>query len=215
MESDIPTHQTGMYKGHFTVQPPRRGTRPSESTCALCFADFFPMFDVPVPLRLGLEPRGRPGPEPVVVLGAGDEPEAVRRREQRRAHAAHRGPGLPGGRRARHWRPMPKFYDPTAAAPTRPRSSTCRSASAGRWRCTPGQHVVLDPWPETFEGFLQSEAVWIQMWVQLDTAGATREYRAFLDAYVRSRRSSAASSGRSTTGCATSWRGCVPRGGAR
>jgi putative ABC transport system permease protein len=40
------------------------------------------------------------------------------------------------------------------------------------------------PWPESYEGFLQSEYLWIQLWVQLDTDEQRRRYRTFLDAYV-------------------------------
>ena len=35
-----------------------------------------------------------------------------------------------------------------------------------------------------FEEFQQSEAVWLQMWVQLDTEDQRERYRAFLGAYV-------------------------------
>jgi putative ABC transport system permease protein len=40
------------------------------------------------------------------------------------------------------------------------------------------------PWPPTYEGYLQSEVVWIQMWVQLDAEEQRERYRAFLDAHV-------------------------------
>ena len=35
------------YKVDLTVYPPKEGTRPFRETTRLCFADFFPMFEVP------------------------------------------------------------------------------------------------------------------------------------------------------------------------
>lgn len=47
-----------------------------------------------------------------------------------------------------------------------------------------GNKSAWQPYPDGYEGFLQSEVVWIQMWVQLDTEEQRERYRAFLDAYV-------------------------------
>jgi putative ABC transport system permease protein len=47
-----------------------------------------------------------------------------------------------------------------------------------------GNTASWDSRGDTYEEFLQSESVWIQMWVQLDTEEQRERYRAFLDAYV-------------------------------
>jgi putative ABC transport system permease protein len=184
MESDIPTMQAGMYKGYLTVHPPHDG-RPFRENVRLCFADFFPMFEVPFRYGSGWSGEADRGPEPVVVLGHalnqrvfGGEDSVGRtlRIEDRDLRVV----GV-----LEPWRPMPKFYEVHNGAfdeteeiyiPFR-LGLEMEMYSAGNtsgWK----------PWPNSYEEFLQSENVWIQMWVQLDTDEQRQRYRAFLDAYV-------------------------------
>jgi putative ABC transport system permease protein len=184
MKSDIPTMQVGMYKGYLTVHPPNDG-RPFRENVRLCFADFFPMFEVPFRYGSSWSGEADRGPEPVVVLGHalnqrvfGGEDSVGRtlRIEDRDLRVV----GV-----LEPWRPMPKFYDVHNGAfdeaeeiymPFRlgPEMETYSAGNTSGWK----------PWSESYEAFLQSENVWIQMWVQLDTDEQRQRYRAFLDAYV-------------------------------
>jgi putative ABC transport system permease protein len=185
MESDIPTMQTGMFKGHLTVHPPDDG-RPFRKDVRFCFADLFPMFEVPFRYGSGWNDEADRGPEPVVVLGHalnqrlfGGEDSVGRtlRIEDRDLRVV----GV-----LEPWRPMPKFYDVLNGAfdgieeifmPFR-LGTDMEAGSAGN-------NSSWQPWPEGgYEGLLQSEVVWTQMWVQLDTDEQRQRYRAFLDAYV-------------------------------
>ena len=69
MESDIPTYQGGAFKGSLTVQPESETEKPYREIVRMCFADFFPMFDVPFRYGSGWDKRADEGPEQVVVLG--------------------------------------------------------------------------------------------------------------------------------------------------
>ena len=184
MESDIPTKQSGMYKGYLTVHPPNDG-RPFRENVRLCFADFFPMFEVPFRYGSGWNGEADQGPEPVIVLGHainqrlfGGEDSVGRtlRIEDRDLRVV----GV-----LEPWRPMPKFYDVHNGAfdeaeeiymPFRlgTEMETYSAGNTSGWR----------PWPDGYEAFLQGEGVWIQMWVQLDTEEQRQRYRAFLAAYV-------------------------------
>jgi putative ABC transport system permease protein len=184
MESDIPTKQSGMYKGYLTVHPPNDG-RPFRENVRLCFADFFPMFEVPFRYGSGWNDEADQGPEPVIVLGHainqrlfGGEDSVGRtlRIEDRDLRVV----GV-----LEPWRPMPKFYDVHNGAfdeaeeiymPFRlgTEMETYSAGNTSGWR----------PWPDGYEAFLQGEGVWIQMWVQLDTEEQRQRYRAFLAAYV-------------------------------
>jgi putative ABC transport system permease protein len=110
MKSDIPTMQTGNYKGYFTVHPPNEG-RPFREYVRLCFADFFPMFEVPFRYGSGWNRQADRGPAPVVVLGHamnqrlfGGEDSVGRmlRIEDRDFRVV----GV-----LDRWRPIPKYYD--------------------------------------------------------------------------------------------------------
>ena len=68
MKSKIPARQTGMFKTTLYVFPDPKVGRPFKETIRLCFADFFPMFDVPFRYGSGWDAKADAGPEPVVVL---------------------------------------------------------------------------------------------------------------------------------------------------
>jgi putative ABC transport system permease protein len=42
-----------------------------------------------------------------------------------------------------------------------------------------------DPTEDTYQGYLESECVWVAMWVQLDSDAERRDYQGFIDNYVR------------------------------
>src|SRR4029453_18546341 len=47
MQSPVGVRKTTNFKGELTVFPPTHDERPFRAVTRLCFADFFPMFDVP------------------------------------------------------------------------------------------------------------------------------------------------------------------------
>jgi putative ABC transport system permease protein len=89
-----------------------------------------------------------------------------------------------------HWRPMVKFYDTNnfefeeseeIYVPfnfNQPLEAYSFGNTNG-WKFYPG---------DTYDDFLQSESVWIQMWVQLDSGAQRDEYLAYLDAYTEGQR---------------------------
>ena len=68
MRSKIPARQGGMFKTNLYVYPDAKAGRPFREMVRLCFADFFPMFDVPFLYGSGWDARADAGPEPVVVV---------------------------------------------------------------------------------------------------------------------------------------------------
>jgi putative ABC transport system permease protein len=185
--STIPVRQTPMMKARLTVYPdPASNVRPFQELTRLCYGDFFAMFNVPFryggPWSRAQDEKG----EQVVVLGealneklfgGADSTGKVVRIEDRDFRVA----GVLG-----RWAPGMKFYDPTQN-PTEPPEElfvpfqmlpAMQIQSAGNddaWKPveTPG-----------FEGFLRSEITFLQMWVELPSASAEADYRAYLDAYA-------------------------------
>ena len=100
-----------------------------------------------------------------------------------------------------NWMPLPKFYDVNNGAFEEPEdvympfgwNAALELQSAGNTNCWKPEDI------KTYQDFLNSECVWIQMWVELPDAddarplpGVPRQLRA------ASRSKPAASSGRST-----------------
>jgi len=190
MESDIPTRQSGMYKGQLTVHPEAETDRPFRAMTRLCFGDFFPMFDVPFRYGGGWDAAADRRTEPVVVLS-----EATNDRLFAGADSV--------GKTVRiedrdftvvgvldYWRPRVKFYDVNNFEFDEPEEiyipfnfnrplELYSSGNTNGWKFYPGSE---------YEDFLQSEDVFIQMWVELDSASQRDEYLAFLDAYTEGQR---------------------------
>ena len=187
MRSTIPARQSAMFKTSQYIYPDPKVGRPFKELIRMCFADFFPMFDVPFRYGSGWDRKADAGPEPVVVLseqmnaklfgGANSVGRIVR--------IADRDFRVTGVLAA--WKPSIKFYDLTQNFLSEPeeiympfnflRPMQLRTAgNSDGWGTTGSLSGV--------EGFLQSESCWIQMWVELPTKADVARYRDFLNAYV-------------------------------
>ena len=187
MKSDIPARQTAMFRANLYVFPPDpKVARPKRTTVRLCFADFFPMFEVPFKYGAGWDKPADQGPEPVVVLGeeindllfgGADSVGKTVRIEDREFRVV----GV-----LDTWRPAIKFYDITQNAIQPPeqvfmpfnlvRPMQIRTAgNIDGWKTSGGRG---------FEGLLASDQNWVQFWAELRDAGARQRYVDFLKAYV-------------------------------
>jgi len=187
MTSDIATYQSGMFVASLTIHPPEEEQRPYRERVRMCFADFFPMFEVPFTYGGGWGRDSDRGPEPVVVIdaatndrlfGGGNSVGKTVRIEDRQFTVA--GVLAP-------WRPSPRFYDTHTGASQVPEGFYMPFEFVREFEVeTAGNLLIWSDYDETggFEEFLASEAIWIQMWVQLDTAEQRQTYSDFLDAYV-------------------------------
>jgi putative ABC transport system permease protein len=187
MKSDIPGRQSGMFKTALYVYPDPKIGRPFRETVRLCFSDFFPMFDVPMLYGSGWDKKADSGPEPVVVLsremndklfgGKNSVGKNVRLGERE-----FRVVGVIGD-----WTPSVKFYDLTQNYIEKPETiympfnflkpmQLRTFGNSDGWGTSGGL--------SGFDGFLQSETCWIQMWVELADRASLEKYRDFLSAYV-------------------------------
>jgi putative ABC transport system permease protein len=186
MKSDVPARQTAMFKANLYVFPDAKVARPKRTLVRLCFADFFPMFDVPFKYGSGWDRKADAGPEPVVVLGeetndllfggSNSVGKSVRIEDRE-----FRVVGV-----LDTWRPSIKFYDITQNAIQPPeqvfipfnfvRPMQIRTAgNSDGWKGQSGPG---------FEGLLASDQNWIQMWAELRDEAARQRYVDFLKAYV-------------------------------
>jgi putative ABC transport system permease protein len=186
MKSGIPTRQSAMFKANLYVFPDPKVARPKRTLVRLCFADFFPMFDVPFKYGSGWDAKADEGPEAVVVLGeetndllfggSNSVGKSVRIEDRE-----FRVVGV-----LDTWRPSIKFYDITQNAIQPPelvfipfnfvRPMQIRTAgNSDGWKGATGPG---------FEGLLASDQTWIQFWAELPDAAARQRYVDFLKAYV-------------------------------
>jgi putative ABC transport system permease protein len=152
----------------------------------MCFSDFFPMFDVPFQYGGGWGPSADEGPEPVVVINAETNRKLFGGENSvgRTLRIENRDFTVVGV--VDNWRPAVKFFDTNNFAFGEPEAlfmplnftEPMEIEGAGNdsnWKYYDG---------DEFEDYLQSESVWLQMWVQLDDARQKDEYQSFLNAYA-------------------------------
>ena len=192
MKSDIPTYRGGSFRASVFIHPDPKVGRPFKAVARMCFADFFRMFEPPFDHGSGWDRNVDNGPEPVIVLSQktnqklfGGENSVGRtvRVEDREFKVV----GI-----LQEWRPIPKYYDPHNGAFEDPeelympfglfRPLKLRSnGNTSNWKSV----RFDDP-----EAFLASEAIWIQLWVQLDTPAQKEAYLSYLNSYVEGQKKS-------------------------
>ena len=179
--------QTTSFKTSRVVQPDGEDARPYQEEARATTADFFPMFDVPFQYGAGWDRSSDETQDHVVVLGKelneklfGGEDSVGRTLMLN--DEAYRVSGVLGT-----WNPVPKYYDVNNnpfEAPAQLFLPFSR-AIAGEFDNN-GNTSCWKPMEEGSgrEGFLASECIWIQMWVELQNAPAKQDYVNFLNAYV-------------------------------
>lgn len=152
--------------------------------------DFFAMFDVPFQYGGWWDAAADTGPAPVIVLSKEENDllfggaDSVGRTILWNGHR-FRVVGV-----LKEWNPLPKFYDLT----TRPWGSpedayvpfrwgpTLQQLPAGNSSCWGARPVT------TYQDFIGSECVWIEMWAELPTAQARERMQAYIDSYWAAQR---------------------------
>ena len=190
MASGIPTYASGMYKAQLTIHPEAENERPYRALIRMCFADFFPMFDVPFQYGSGWGSTIDETLEPVIVIDQVTNKRLFGGENSvgRKVRIEDREFTVLGV--IAEWRPMPKFYDVTnfefgeSEQVFMPMyfNRELEAYSAGNdsgWKFEGG---------DDYESMLQSEQTWLQMWVQLDNNRQREEYQAYLDAYALQQR---------------------------
>ncbi len=189
-QSDIPTHGAIMFKSLAVLDSGRSGTKPFRAVLRVTMGDFFSLFDVPFKYGSGWNEAADRGPEPIVVLSRESNEklfggENSVGRTVRLGDDEFRVVGV-----LDDWSPSPKFYDlnngsfddaEDAYIPFK-WGELNEMQVAGNTNCWKSEPI------ESARDFLNSECVWVQMWVELPTAGERDRYQAFVDNYARAQK---------------------------
>lgn len=178
--------QTISFKSDRVVQPDDDDARPFQKVVRATTADFFAMFDVPFEFGSGWDAAADQTEERVAVISTEMNERLFGGQDSvGRMITMNNEPYRVVGVLA-EWIPMPKFYDlnnnpyegaediylPFSLAVTGKWGS---SGNNSCWKPTDGG---------TYEAYLASECIWIQMWVELRNASEKSAYLQFLDDYV-------------------------------
>lgn len=194
IESDIPTHQAAMFQSimyALAADNADSAARPSQVRVRVTFRGFFPMFDTPFLFGSEWDEGADRAPEPVVVLS---------KQTNQRLFGGDNSVGktvLLDDNPFRvvgvldNWAPMPLFYNfltlGFGASP--PEDLFIPFHFLERYQLgNYGADMGWKSYEPGFQNMLQSESVWLQYWVQLDTTEQKQRYQDWLDAYALSER---------------------------
>ena len=177
--------QAAMWKVALPIQPENPEVKPFNSLGRVTYADFFPMFEPPFAYG-GPWDRKQDDEHARVIVLTKDTNEKLFGGENsvgktvRMDGIDYTVVGVLG-----NWKLRARYYDLTNGAFADPEeffipfttAIDLKKRGSGNNSCfkTPG-----DGW----DAYLQSDCVWMQMWVELDSPAKLAEYKAFLDNYV-------------------------------
>ena len=186
LEAGRAHRQVISFKSDRVVQPDDEEILPFQETIRATSADFFAMFDVPFKYGSGWDAEADRAEERVAVLSApmnerlyGGEDSTGRMLMMN--NEPYRIAGV-----LDEWRPVPKFYDLNNNPYEDPEAiyTPFSLAVTGQWGSAGNNSCWKPPEEGGYEGYLASECIWIQMWVELPTAADREAYAQFLDDYV-------------------------------
>ncbi len=179
-----------MYKSGALLLPERTGVKPFNAQLRVTSHEFFPMFDVPFQFGQGWDAAADEGPQPVVVLNHATNAKVFGGensvgRTIKLDKVEYRVVGV-----LQPWAPSPKFFDLNNGSFDDPEDAYVPYG----W----GKALELPVYgntncwkPEggdTYQNFLNSECIWLQLWAELPTLADRDKYQAFVDNYARSQK---------------------------
>lgn len=178
--------QAAMFESSLVIEPTGKDGLPFEAGARVTSADFFPMFNVPFIYGSGWQRTADAAAEPVVVLT-----RALNERLFGGVNSVGEMLTMQGTRFQvigviDTWEPTPRFYDPINGGfqeinemfipfgLTRVMELGSEGSDWG-WKA---EEIT------SFEQWLNSESVWVQYFIELDSDRDRDEYLGYLDAYV-------------------------------
>jgi putative ABC transport system permease protein len=185
MDAAKADRQIAMYKVAWPVQPENPEIKSFMSVGRATYADFFAMFDTPFQYGSAWD-RGQDTQHGrVVVLDKATNEKLFGGTDSVGKHVRLNDVEYNVVGVLKEWRPRVKFFDLTNGSfqgmenfyVPFTTAIELKTRSSGNNNCWQNS---ADGW----DGYLQSECIWIQMWVEESTAEKLAAYHSFLDTYV-------------------------------
>jgi len=180
--------QTAMFESSLIIEPTNDEELPFEAGARVTNADFFTMFNVPFLYGSGWDKSVDAAAEPVVILSKELNERFFGGQDSVGERLTMQGMQFQIVGVIDAWEPTPRFYDVINGGFQDVNEmfipfSLTRALELGSNGSDWGWKTEETT---TFEQWLNSESVWVQYWVELDSGGANErdKYAAHLDAYV-------------------------------
>lgn len=149
-------------------------------------ADFFPMFDVPFLYGSGWDHQADLKKERVIVINAELNERLFGGKDSTGQTVRMAGEDYKVTGVIDRWNPKPRFYDTSTGSFNDVEDvfvpfSLITEQKFGR----SGNTNCWKPTESGFQAFLDSECIWVQLWVELPTAQDKEAYFSFMNAYAK------------------------------
>jgi len=185
MEAGKADKQAAMFKISLPVQPENKDLKPFQSLGRATYADFFGMFEPPFKYGSAWNHDQDKDHAHVVVLGKDLNEKLFGGQDStgktiRMSGTDYTIVGVLGD-----WKLRTRYYDLTNGAFSDPDEFFFPYTAAIdlKQRSSGNNSCFKSPEPG-WDAYLQSDCVWQQMWVELDSPARLAEYQSFLDNYV-------------------------------
>jgi len=186
LEAGRAHRQVISFKSDRVVQPEGDGVLPFQEEVRATSADFFAMFDVPFKYGSGWDAAADRAEERVAVLSEAMNDQLFGGEDSTgRMLMMNNEPFRIVGV-LDDWHPVPTYYDLNNNPYAGPEEiyTPFSLAVTGEWGSSGNNSCWKPPEEGGYEGYLASECIWIQMWVELLTPTEKAAYAQFLDDYV-------------------------------
>lgn len=185
MEAGKADKQTVMFKLSQPIQPENKELKPFQAIGRVTYTDFFAMFEPPFKYGRPWNRDQDAGHARVVVLGKDLNEKLFGGQDSTGRTMRINGADYTIVGVLDEWKLRFRYYDLTNGAFAEPdefympftTAIDLKQRSNGNNSCWKSP---ADGW----DGYINSECIWMQMWVQLDSADRLAEYKTFLDNYV-------------------------------
>lgn len=187
LRSDIPTHQVAMHRFGFNVELENSSVRPFTAPTRVTTRDFFSLFDVPFIYGGTWESEADFAAIQVVVLSKSTNDKLFSGENSVGKSITLNGEPFTVVGVIDHWELAPKVYDLNNSPFAKSEKlfvpfSLHRKFEIHSWGNTNGWSGGR---PDGYEGFLQSDYVWIQYWVELSNGEQKSQFENFLASHIQ------------------------------
>lgn len=178
-------HQVAMYTNFFPLTPDNREVKPFMVTARLTSADFFPMFEPPMHYGASWSEQQDEAAARVVVLSKAINDKVFGGENSVGRTVTLRNQEFTVVGVLDDWAPVPKFYDVTGGAFKEVEDIFVPFAYGIEQELTSSQNNSC--WKSSGDGFaarLESDCVWMNFWVELESPGDAARYMDTLNGYV-------------------------------
>ena len=185
MEAGKADKQTAMFKMSLPIQPQNKELKPFQSLGRVASADFFSMFEPRFEYGAPWNHDQDASHARVVVLGKDMNEKLFGGQNSTGKTVRMNGIDYNIVGVLDDWKLRSRYYDLTNGAFTEPDEFFMPFTTAiDLKQRSSGNNSCWKTSGEGWDAYLNSDCIWIQMWVQLDSPLRLTEYKSFLDNYV-------------------------------